>query len=314
MSSKKNENGNFYFTMKLQDANPEKTVSIPCGRCMQCRIRKSREWAIRCSHEASMWKNNCFITLTLSPDELSKRDNPHTLVKKDFQDFMKRLRKNYGGKEFKQIDQKTVNPIKYYMAGEYGDKKFRPHYHACLFNFDFDDKYHWQTTKLGFKLYRSPALEKLWPLGYSSIAPVNMATAGYVARYTTKKKFGDQAKEKYEFIDDNGVIFDRLPEYSTMSLKTAIGKEYAEQNTDNLHNDMVWVTNKGKRVTFKPPKYYDGIFELYDPQQSKKIKKERLKKAKRYAKQDTDTRPIYIRDRAFQEQVANKLKRSNPVT
>ena len=41
---------------------------------------------------------------------------------------MKRLRKKYGSK------------IRFFQCGEYGELYGRPHYHACLLNFDFPDK------------------------------------------------------------------------------------------------------------------------------------------------------------------------------
>ena len=47
------------------------------------------------------------------------------------------------------------------MFCEYGDKLMRPHYHACLFGFDFPDRVLW-SIRDNVRLYRSSILEKLW--------------------------------------------------------------------------------------------------------------------------------------------------------
>jgi len=65
-------------------------LELPCGQCIGCRLERSREWAIRMVHEASMHEDNCFITLTYAPEYLPPDGS---LVKSDFQKFMKRLRK-----------------------------------------------------------------------------------------------------------------------------------------------------------------------------------------------------------------------------
>ena len=43
---------------------------VPCGQCIGCRLEYSRQWAMRCAHEASLYEDNCFITLTYNPDNL----------------------------------------------------------------------------------------------------------------------------------------------------------------------------------------------------------------------------------------------------
>ena len=70
------------------------------------------------TEEAKLHKENCFITLTYNNNNLPKYKS---LVKKELQDFFKRLRKKYG------------EGIRYYACGEYGPKGKRPHYHAIIF-------------------------------------------------------------------------------------------------------------------------------------------------------------------------------------
>ena len=70
-------------------------IQLPCGRCIGCRLERSRQWAIRCMHEASLHKDNVFVTLTYSDEALEKAGNLtlRELRHVDFQLFMKRLRK-----------------------------------------------------------------------------------------------------------------------------------------------------------------------------------------------------------------------------
>ena len=104
-------------------------MTVPCRQCSGCRQEYSRQWAMRNMHESSLWPNNLFITLTYDNQHLPKHN---TLIKKDFQDFMKRLRKKKRST--------TKNPIRFFHCGEYGEKFGRPHYHAILFNTQFRDR------------------------------------------------------------------------------------------------------------------------------------------------------------------------------
>lgn len=67
------------------------TLQIPCGQCAECRLKRSREWAVRCVHEASLHADNCFLTLTFRDDAKAISLD----YKADFQPFMKRLRSRF---------------------------------------------------------------------------------------------------------------------------------------------------------------------------------------------------------------------------
>ena len=90
-----------------RDGWVDRPLNIPCGQCIGCRLDRSRDWATRCVHEASLHENNSFITLTYNNENLPEDRSLH---KKDFQDFMKRLRKKFHNKK-----------IRYYHCGEYGE-------------------------------------------------------------------------------------------------------------------------------------------------------------------------------------------------
>jgi len=72
-------------------------IEVPCGQCIGCRLERSRQWAVRCMHEASLHEDNCFITLTYD-DEHLPADN--SLDKSEFQRFCKRMRKRVGSFRF----------------------------------------------------------------------------------------------------------------------------------------------------------------------------------------------------------------------
>lgn len=209
---------------------------------------------MRCVHESKLHKRNCFITLTYRPENLPEGES---LDKVHFQNFMKYLRRDHGA------------GIRFFMCGEYGEKNSRPHYHACLFNFDFDDKQLFKVSN-GFRLYTSETLSQLWSHGFSTIGDVNFETAAYVARYVMKKVTGEQAEDHYSKVNlSTGEIISVVPEYTTMSRRPGIGKGYFDLYKDEIYNHDSVVVN-GKEV--QPPKFYDGLFEKYSPKKSLKIK------------------------------------------
>lgn len=208
-------------------------------------------------HEASLYEKNCFITLTFSDDKLNEKSS---LVKSDFQNFMKRLRKEFYGN--------SKGDVRYFHCGEYGENFARPHHHACLFNFDFPDKTLWKSSD-GGNLYRSRTLEKLWTFGYSTIGSVTYESAAYVARYVTKKINGKLAPGHYQ---------GRLPEYTTMSRRPGIARDWYEKykNTDVFPRDYIVLNG----VKGKVPKYYNRIYELTNPEEYGMLRENRIAKAK----------------------------------
>lgn len=140
-----------------------------CGKCEGCLKEHSRQWAVRCLHESKCHEANSFVTLTYEV-------NPEVLDYEDFRLFLRRVRRSA--------------PVRYFAAGEFGELRGRPHWHALLFGRGFQDLVSWGTGPGGSTLYRSAELEKLWPHGFSSVGDVTFASASYVARYVLKKYSG----------------------------------------------------------------------------------------------------------------------------
>lgn len=245
----------------LKDGFQDMPCSVPCGRCSGCRFRRSCDWACRMVNEARYYDFNSFITLTYSEKFIPKGG---TLFKRHFQLFMKKLRKRFG------------DGIKYFYCGEYGSKTRRPHYHAILFNVNFEDKYKWETIK-GKIYYRSPILESLWKYGISNISDVTFNSAAYVARYCMKKITGDAALLHYACFDrETGEIEnDLLPEFADMS--NGIGRcFYDEFKLTDIFNHDFLVINGTK---YPMPKYYDDLFKVEFPDRYLQRKIARRKRA-----------------------------------
>lgn len=240
---------NFVFIGSGDKPHPGKEYfNVPCGKCVGCRLERGRQWAMRCYHESKMWEKNCFITLTFNEDNVQKN---HSLDKSDFVLFMKRLRKRFGSK------------IRFFHCGEYGLSSGRPHHHACLFNFDFPDKILWR-VKNGVRLYRSKALEELWPFGFCTVGDVTFESAAYVARYILKK-----VERKY--------YDDRVKEYISMSRKPGIGMAFFEKFKDDIYPHDFVVVNGFKH---KPARFYDEKYLLTDKDDFDILKDKRIEAAK----------------------------------
>ncbi|AXQ65755.1 MAG: replication initiator protein [Microviridae sp.] len=229
-------------------------ILLPCGRCVGCRLERSRQWALRCVHEASLYEDNSFLTLTYSPESLGVKANPYSLDKSDFQKFMKRLRKSCNSRI-----------IRYYMCGEYGDALLRPHFHVCLFNYQFPDL-ELHTVVNGQRLFTSRMLSDLWPFGFSSIGSLTFESAAYVARYVMKKVNGNLSDKvcsvsglrHYERVNySTGEIFEVLPEYNDMSRRPGIGTDWWKKYRKDLEKDFI--TSRG--VKLMPPRFYDRLLK-----------------------------------------------------
>lgn len=233
-------------------------IKLPCGQCIGCRLERSRQWAVRCVHEALLTDKSCFLTLTYDDDHLHPSGSLK-FHKKDFVDFMKRLRKYYSKEGIK---------VRFFHCGEYGSLWQRPHHHVILFGVDFsEDKYIWEKTKLGYFLYRSNILEKLWPFGNSRIGDCTFETVAYVARYVVKKINGEDAYEHY---------YGREPEYITMSRRPGIGYNWLLAHPEIYNYDEIVIRNG---IRCKPPAFYDRKFEEIAPDFIASIKEKRKVKA-----------------------------------
>lgn len=212
-------------------------VEFECRKCLPCRLNIAREKAIRTMHEAKMHKNNIFLTLTYSDENLknSRLNYP------EFQQFMDTLRKKIT-RGITDPDLRKQLKISYMVTGEYGDKNKRPHWHVIIFNYRPSDSRKLRTTELGHDVFTSNELQTLWGKGMVEFGEVTLESANYVARYAAKKLAHgyDQAHDYH-------------PIHKTSSAN-AIGKSWIEKyHDDTFRRGYVYLPNGTKT---KIPRYY----------------------------------------------------------
>ena len=248
----------------IEAVKKDGAIIIPCGKCIGCRLDYSRKWADRMMLEYDNTKKAVFLTLTYSDNNLIDNKYRHyslivdsntedgvkyaTLDKRDFQLFMKRLRKDEYFNRFK---------LRFFLAGEYGTKTLRPHAHIILFGVDINDipdcypsigvEFEGvKKSKYKYKYYHSDYLDKIWSNGYVTIAEVNWQTCAYVARYSTKKL------ENRIGYDERNVI----PEFSLMSRKPGIGGLYLKEHPNCLDLINIPIPYKEDIKKIAIPRYF----------------------------------------------------------
>jgi len=224
-----------------------RSMQLPCGKCIGCRLDRARAWSVRIVHEAKLYRSNWFATFTYRDEDLPAS---RSLEYPDFQAMMKRLRKRYRGVS-RAPDGRY--PIRFFAAGEYGERYARPHWHCVLFNCRFGDEVRYLNGT-----YRSAALEGLWGKGQAVIGAVTPQSAAYVAGYTLGKVFGRAAEDHYEDVVTvdlaTGEYVGRRPEFCVMSRRPGIGSWWYERFGGDLFPHDFAVSSSGKRG--KVPRYY----------------------------------------------------------
>ncbi len=189
--------------------------TVPCGKCASCRCDYSREWSNRMILELADHDKAIFLTLTYNNENLPISDMGFpTLSKRDIQLFLKRLRKKF-----------PDHKIRFYLAGEYGSKTHRPHYHAIIYGIgidSFSDTYFRGNNEIGQPFYSSQILESIWSKGFVLFSEVTWRTCNYVARYVLKKQ--------QQVEDSDGVCC--LP-FNLSSRKPGIGMSHASALLDS---------------------------------------------------------------------------------
>jgi hypothetical protein len=226
----------FHKKMEIVKGVETGYMPFPCGKCPACVRRRVSGWAFRLNKQSEQSNSAHFVTLTYNDEHIKKTKNGfETLVKKDVQDFFKRLRKL------------TKQKISYYAVGEYGDTGERPHYHIILFN---------ANPKI---------VENAWKLNDITLGNVHFgdvgdASVGYTLKYISKDKKIPQ------FNGD-----DRQKEFALMS--KGLGAGYLTDNMvkwhtkGNIENKVYLPLKDGKKAAM--PRYYKD--KLYDKGQKFRI-------------------------------------------
>jgi len=245
------------------------------------------------AHEASLHADNCFITLTYS-DECVPGDG--SLRLRDFQLFMKRLRKHFSDRS-----------IRFFHCGEYGETTFRPHYHSILFGCHFSDRVLFSKSDSGCDVFVSELLTSLWTHGHAVVGDFTFESAAYCARYVMKKVGGDRAQRHYQrIIAETGEVVDVVPEYATMSRRPGIGSGWFDKFSSDVF-PCDFVVHEGNKVPV--PKFYLNLHERVQGEKLvEKLKLARIKKASKHKDNNTPER-LRVRERVKHAQIST-LKRS----
>lgn len=251
---------------------------IPCGHCMPCRLKYSKQWAQRCVLEGSLWEENWFLTLTYNEENLPRHDeliDSHGrswvdmynswngyLKQEDMTKFNKDIRE-YWRTHFNHVG------IRFYYCGEYGSTTYRPHFHGIYFNLPIKPSMlkYYKTTPNGDVLYTCPEIEKIWKKGFVVIGHMTWETAAYVARYVTKKWTGEMSDIHYG-------ILGQTPEFCQMSRMPGIARQYFEQHKEAIYklDEIVMKVANQKTLAVKPCKYFDTLYDIEYPEDMQRIK------------------------------------------
>lgn len=266
---------------------------VPCGQCVGCRKKQAQDWCTRMYFESLDHEKNSFITLTYADeyvplsqyvDKEGEIQTSLSLRSKEFSDFMKRLRYYLG-----------ETKIRFYGCGEYGGTTHRPHYHAIIFGEDFRfDRIYKGQSKSGFAMYDSPTLQKAWKYGYSTVMDMTAETCMYTAKYVNKKALG-LGKDYYKY-------FNVENQFSRMSLKPGIGKNYYDNHKDEIYERQeMFISAADRGYKVKPPKYYDDLYDMEEPIKMGIIKEARAKMA-----EDTLSEKLEKSDKTYLELLADE--------
>lgn len=212
---------------------PVELVERPCGVCPACRAKKAQEWTYRLYAELKLHKKAVFVTLTYDDEHykdlpVAKNCALRSLAKRDIQLFFKSLR------DFVKPDK-----IRQYSVGEYGERTKRAHFHSIIFGLGPDDRL---------------TIEKAWKKGFVCVGDVTPSSIAYVARYCTKKLFGN--KDEY-------IALGLVPEFSVQSNRPGIGYGAISKAVKRSSDGGYFAWFQGRRIG--APRYFtDKIKSDYE--------------------------------------------------
>lgn len=206
-------------------------VIVPCNSCMNCLENRRADWSFRLFQEMKISSSAYFITMTYEDSKLPSIDGVPTLVKKDTQLFMKRLRKEHA--------KISSDSLRYYLVGEYGSKNKRPHYHMCLFNLDRRVTDNLAVIpKNGYIDYK---LSDVWTHGFVHLGRLEAGSIHYVTGYVLGKQ--DEPKGS-------------LPVFSLMSRKPGLGQNYVKKAIRYHRNNYDTTVKSESGHRHRLPRFY----------------------------------------------------------
>ncbi len=264
-------------------AHPTGLVSVPCGKCYECLKRRRENWAQRLYSEMDSHLYSCWITLTYDDEHIGplyvSEANDFTLCKKDLQDFIKRLRITIDRHPRRYMRDGNSVDVRYFAAGEYGEKFGRPHYHVILFGIS---PYNCDVYKL---------LRDTWEFGLPHIDELSLASIRYTCKYLLKSS-ADSARAFLE------------PPFNLQSRRPPIGWQFIEKerrrlsskSTDEQLKTSYFHYYGGQKAAYC--RYYsDKLFLKDDP--IKSVRRKHIERAGDKKEQEWLLRHAAASDAAF---------------
>jgi len=245
-------------------------------------------------HEAHEHEFNSFVTLTYDDDNCPA---DYSLDLKHAQGFIKRLRRHA------EYHHEGLR-LRFYLAGEYGDLRGRPHYHAAIFGYDFPDKTKFKTNQQNQTIFTSPTLTKLWGLGHASTANLDFGSAAYIARYCTKKiNGGEAANHYYRYSPMDGRMHNVKPEFAVMSRRPGIGAAWFDKYRGDVFPSGFIVENG---VPQAPPRVY---LNKLTEEERHQLKRQGYERSRHKRADQTDARR-YVK-KTVRDARISRLRRTN---
>ena len=252
----------YYYNIHSGEMIPCYLV-VPCQKCILCKDKKAVDWATRVTCEGN-YHVNCPWWITLTYNDLSLPKDG--LMKRDFQNFMKRLRERVERVICEELRLRFVG------VGEYGGNTARAHYHSVIYglptlsakeilahienawskrvSFDVwtklpDDFKFTRNDKNGNKMYYQR-------LGFAYVKPAHDSTPLYLAKYMFKPEINTPEGKNPNFYlasRKNGIGYQYVVEFC----------KYHRQNPDVTKLDFL---NKhtGKMCHFTIPQYFKNYW------------------------------------------------------
>lgn len=273
---------------------------VKCGKCYECKKERARNWTYKIWLEALSHKDKCFITLTYRDD----KNGTQQVEKEELQKFIKRLRKN-----------EKITNMKYFAAGEYGEKKGRAHYHIIILGWKPDDikKINGMKSKKNKLMYTSEKVKKLWGKGIVTVQEFAPKEIGYLTLYlnnndsinfwknkepiTLKRDTINKVKYKHginlKYTDKNGNIKyderklikdlskEELSAYKKDYLKETKEIKLNKQNEFNLYSKNMGFDNYIKKEYWK----YDLILDGYTYERPKEFLRKIIENKENYSEE-----------------------------
>lgn len=200
---------------------------------------------MRCVLHASLYKQNCFLTLTYDEKKEGYHNETHY---PDIQKFKKDLRHEANTVEYSHIKTRKTKRrrvpgylrrrIQIFNVHEYG-RNGKKHWHLIVFNYTPPNQ-EIHSNRGGHTLYTSETLTRLWHYGFHTIGDVSEGSAMYQAQYTQKDlKNGNQTSRK-----------------KSKSNHSGIGKAYFNQNYSQLLR-LGYVPFSGRKSPL--PRYFEKL-------------------------------------------------------